>query len=448
MTTNTEARAHVAPEAVLDSLRKSVLVDGFHLVVDLVKSHGSILVDARDGREYLDFYTYFASLAVGHNHPKVLEAEFQKKLLRAATANPANSDVYTVEYAEFVETLRRVGQPDFLPHAFFVAGGALAVENALKASFDWKVRKNHAKGVRGEFGGKVIHFRQAFHGRTGYTLSITNTADPRKTMYFPKFDWPRIENPKCVFPLEGENLETVKAAETRATTAIREACQRYGDDIACLVIEPIQGEGGDNHFRPEFLRELRKLADEFEFILIYDEVQTGVGMTGKFWAFEHFKGAEPDVVCFGKKMQVCGILASKRFDEVERGVFVESSRINSTWGGNLVDMVRAQRYLEIIEEENLVENARLRGETLLAGLKDLEARHGGVTQARGLGLMAAFDVPNADVRTKALTSARENGVMALACGTKSIRFRPTLTVTDAEIARGIETLDRALKQAL
>jgi L-lysine 6-transaminase len=448
MTTPTDVRNRVAPEAVLDSLKKSILVDGYHVVVDLDKSHGSILVDARDGKEYLDFYTYFASLPVGHNHPRVREPEFVQKLMRAAIANPANSDVYTVEYAEFVETFRRLAQRPYLPHAFFVAGGALGVENTLKAAFDWKVRKNLAKGIRGELGSRVIHFRQAFHGRTGYTLSMTNTADPRKTMYFPKFDWPRIDNPKCVFPMNEANTVLVAEAEKRAVAQIREACARYGDDIAALIVEPIQGEGGDNHFRGEFLRELRRLADEFEFILIFDEVQTGVGLTGKFWCYEHFQGVEPDAVAFGKKLQICGFIAGKRFDEVDRGVFVESSRINSTWGGNLVDMVRGHRYLEIIEEENLVENARLRGETLLKGLRDLESRHAGVTQARGRGLMAAFDLPDADVRGSVLATARDNGLLALACGTRSVRFRPTLNVTDAEITRGIEILDQAIRKTL
>jgi L-lysine 6-transaminase len=290
MTISADVRRHLGPDQVFDTLKKSILVDGFHVVVDLEKSHGSVLVDARDGKEYLDFYTYFATLPVGHNHPKIKNPEFQKKMLRASLANPANSDVYTVEFAEFVETFRRVAQRDYLPHAFFVAGGALGVENALKASFDWKVRKNQAKGVSGEKGTQVIHFEQAFHGRTGYTLSITNTADPRKTMYFPKFDWPRITNPKCLFPLEGENLDAVVAAEKKAVDQIRVAAEKRGDDIAALIIEPIQGEGGDNHFRIEFLRELRRLADEHEFMLIFDEVQTGVGLTGEFWCFEHFDG--------------------------------------------------------------------------------------------------------------------------------------------------------------
>jgi L-lysine 6-transaminase len=448
MTISTDPRRGVRPEDVFTSLKKSILVDGFHLVVDLDKSRGSILVDARDGKEYLDFYTYFATLPVGHNHPKLRDPDFQAKLLRASIANPANSDVYTVEFAEFMETFRRLAQRDYLPHAFFVAGGALGVENAVKASFDWKIRKNLARGKGEDSGTKVIHFRQAFHGRTGYTLSLTNTADPRKTMYFPKFDWPRIENPKCLFPLEGENLDRVEQAEARAVKEIEEAVRKHGDDLAALIIEPIQGEGGDNHFRGEFLQQLRTLADEHEFLLVYDEVQTGVGTTGEFWAFEHFEGARPDAVAFGKKMQVCGFIGGPRFDEVEKNVFVESSRLNSTWGGNLADMVRAERYLQIIEEENLIQNARERGATLLAGLHELETKHEGVTQARGRGLMAAFDLPTPELRSSVLAKGRELGVLALPSGTHSIRFRPALTVGDEEIHRGIEVLDRAIGNVL
>jgi L-lysine 6-transaminase len=276
---------------------------------------------------------------------------------------------------------------------------------------------------------------------------MTNTADPRKHMLFPKFDWPRIDAPRCVYPLQGENLAQVVAAEEVAARQIREACARNEGDIAALIIEPIQGEGGDNHFRPEFLKTLRSLADELDFLLIMDEVQTGVGLTGTFWAYEHF-GIQPDAVAFGKKLQVCGFIAGKRFDEVERNVFVESSRLNSTWGGNLVDMVRAQRYLEIIEEENLVQNAAQRGDTLLAGLKRLESKHEAVTQARGRGLMCAFDLPTPELRNQVLAKGRDHGVLALASGVSTVRFRPALNITDAEIERGMEILDRALREAL
>ena len=331
-------------------------------------------------------------------------------------------------------------------HLFFIDGGALAVENALKAAFDWKVRKNFASGSKDELGTKVLHFRQAFHGRTGYTLSLTNTADPRKTQYFPKFDWPRIDNPKIAFPLEA-HLDEVKAAEARALEQIEEAVRTHGADIACLIVEPIQGEGGDNHFRPEFLAELRRLADEHDFMLIFDEVQTGLGLTGAWWAWQSL-GVEPDMFAFGKKTQTCGFAANGRIDEVSENVFRVSSRINSTWGGNLVDMVRSARYIEIIADENLVENAAKQGALLLGLLGEIQERHPGlVSNVRGRGLMCAFDLASGELRGKALDLAREEGVLALACGERSIRFRPFLDVTEAEIREGVEALERAIARA-
>jgi L-lysine 6-transaminase len=266
-------------------------------------------------------------------------------------------------------------------------------------------------------------------------------------MYFPKFDWPRIENPKCLYPLEGDHLMAVKEAECRAVGQIQAAVEKYRNSVACLIVEPIQGEGGDNHFRPEFMQELRRLADEHEFILVHDEVQTGVGLTGKFWAHEHFgPDARPDAISFGKKMQVCGMLAGPRFDEVKDNVFRLSSRINSTWGGNLVDMVRSQRVLEIVEEENLVENAAKRGETLLRALNELEKRNPHVTQTRGRGLMCAFDLATPELRDEVLNLTRERGLLGLGSGDQSIRFRPALTVTDEEITRGVDMLEDAIKK--
>ncbi|MHA2255626.1 MAG: aminotransferase class III-fold pyridoxal phosphate-dependent enzyme, partial [Candidatus Heimdallarchaeaceae archaeon] len=320
----------------LEILSRHMLVDGYPLVLDLQKSQGCRIVDKKTGKSFLDLFSFFASSPVGMNHPEMISKDFLDKLAYVAVNKPSCSDFYTDEMAEFVDTFDRVGIPDFLPNLFLISGGALAVENALKASFDWKVRKNFAKGVKDELGSKVIHFQQSFHGRSGYTLTLTNTFDPRKTKYFPKFkDWPRVINPTMKFPVE-ENLDKIVLAEEQSVSQIDEAIDKYGDDIAAIIIEPIQGEGGDNHFRTEFLGKLRSISDKNEIMLVYDEIQTGVGLTGKFWCFEHFENAKPDIICFGKKMQVCGILASDRVKEVKNSVFEESSRINSTWGGNLV----------------------------------------------------------------------------------------------------------------
>ncbi|MFQ6618969.1 MAG: aminotransferase class III-fold pyridoxal phosphate-dependent enzyme, partial [Fidelibacterota bacterium] len=326
------------------------------------------------------------------------------------------------------------------------SGGALAVENALKVAFDWKVRKNFKKGYVNERGHKVIHFREAFHGRTGYTLSLTNTHDLRKIKYFPKFDWPRIDNPKIEFPLNGENLEKVKKAEKKSIKQIYRAIDDNPDDIAAIIIEPIQGEGGDNHFRNEFFVELRRIADEHEIMLIMDEVQTGVGLTGKMWAYQHFDFV-PDIIAFGKKTQVCGIICNNRVEAIDNNVFQESNRLNSTWGGNLVDMVRFSRYLEIIDEENLVENARVQGEYLLEKLNCMGGElNGKIKNIRGRGLMAAFDVSSSEERDKIRSKIYENGVAILGCGQKTIRFRPPLNINRNEIDEGLEIISKTLRE--
>ena len=435
----------VSAQEVHSVLSRHILVDGFHLVPDLNRSQGSWLVDERDGRRYLDFFSNFASQALGWNHPGLALPEFRERLVLAALHKPANSDLYTRFFAEFAETFARVAVPEsHAGHLFFVDGGALAVENTLKAAFDWKIRSNRRAGLGEDLGTKVLHFRQAFHGRSGYTLSLTNTADPRKTALFPKFGWPRISNPAITFPL-AEHLEQVAQAEAQAVAEIEAAVAQHGHDIACLIVEPIQAEGGDNHFRPEFLRELRRLADEHEFLLIFDEVQTGMGVTGTWWAWQGLE-VEPDLFAFGKKVQVCGFASNTRIDSEPENVFRISSRINSTWGANLADMVRVTRVLEIMEEENTLANVRAMGGYLQGSLHDLAAAlpHT-ISQVRGRGLLVAFDFPNGEVRDRAVVACRNEGLLVLPCGTHSIRFRPYLDVTQEDASTAIRFLDKALR---
>lgn len=427
----------------LEVLAQHMLRDGMNLLLDFEGSHGNYLRDLRSGKEYLDFFSFFASLPIGFNHPKTQDPAYQAKLNRVAQIKPSNADIYSVEMSEFVGTFARIAGNEDFKHFFFISGGALAVENALKAAFDWKVRKNLAAG-RGEKGSQVIHFQQAFHGRSGYTMSLTNT-DPVKTMYFPKFDWPRISNPALSFPETPEGTAKVIAAEKQAIQEIHAAIEQNPHDIAALIIEPIQSEGGDNHFRPEFLVELRKICDEHEIMLIFDEVQTGIGLTGKMWAYQHFPGAQPDLISFGKKTQICGMMSTDRINEVD-SVFKVSSRINSTFGGNLVDMVRCQKYLEIIAEDNLVANAASVGDYLHAGLQDLAKHHEKISNVRGRGLLLAFDCPDGEFRKNLRESLYENHMMALTCGEKSMRFRPGLTLTREDAAKGLEILDSCLKK--
>ena len=436
---------HVEPKAVLDTIGRHMLVDGFPIVVDLEKSQGVRLCDKADGRTYIDFFQFFASLPIGINHPKILDPAFREHIGHVALNKPSNSDFYSQQMAEFVEAMDRYAIPETLPHMFLIEGGAMAIENALKAAFDWKVQKNFQRGATKETGTQVIHFKEAFHGRSGYTMSLTNT-DPVKTKWYPKFNWPRITNPKVTFPLE-QNLEAVIEAEETAKREIKEAIRTHGSDIAALIIESIQGEGGDNHFRPEFFRFLREITAENEIIFISDEVQSGVGYTGKFWAVEH-NGILPDMIVFGKKLQVCGMLASRVIDDVDN-VFKVPSRINSTWGGNLTDMVRATKYLQIMDEDNLIENAATVGEYLQSKIHALRDKYAGkVTNSRGKGLMCAFDLPSAEVRSKFLSKAKENGVLIVGCGARSVRFRPPLNLTRADVDEGLAIIDKSLGQVL
>jgi L-lysine 6-transaminase len=435
------ADPRTGPDQVHDVLARNILVDGFDLVLDLTRSAGSYLVDARDGRRYLDMFTFFASSALGMNHPALADDdEFRAELTEAALNKPSNSDVYSVPMADFVETFARVlGDPD-LPHLFFVDGGALAVENALKVAFDWKSRHNEARGIDPELGTQVLHLRGAFHGRSGYTLSLTNTK-PVSVARFPKFDWPRIDAPYLRPGLDGRAMDALEAESLRQARAAFEA---HPHDIACFLAEPIQGEGGDRHFRPEFFTAMRGLCDEYDALLIFDEVQTGCGLTGSPWAYQQL-GVQPDVVAFGKKTQVCGVMAGRRVDEVADNVFAVGSRINSTWGGNLADMVRARRILEVIEDEGLFEQAAEHGRYLRALLGEL-ARDSPtvVLDPRGRGLMCAFSLPTADDRDELIRQLRQRGVIVLATGKHGVRFRPALTVSRAEIDEAIAAVRAAL----
>jgi L-lysine 6-transaminase len=422
--------------SVLKSLEQHVLLDGFKIVIDLEKSRGSYLYNEVNDQRLIDLYGFFGSNPIGFNHPHFERAEVKADLLRAAQIKIANSDVYSEAYAEFVETFVRVASLPPLERYLFIEGGALAIENTLKAAMDWKVRKNIAAG-RGERGTDILHFRHAFHGRSGYTMSLTNT-DPRKTDLFAKFDWPRVSNPHIDFSLpESEQTTDVIEREKKSEQEIMKFIAERGVDIAAIIIEPIQGEGGDNHFRGEWLQTLRCICDENEMLLIFDEVQTGMGTTGRKWCCEHF-GVKPDLMAFGKKVQVCGVMAGPRLDEVQDNAFRLPSRLNSTWGGNFTDMVRSTHYLRIIEEENLVANAGKVGAYFLKSLQELQREEPIVTAVRGRGLFLAFDLPDAKTRDEFWKGLFDGGVLALKSGEQAIRFRPALDIS-------VEVVDEAMK---
>src|ERR1700730_12564437 len=439
-----KSKKSVDPSRVLHALGDHILLDGFKIVLDQEKSRGSYLFDAANGHRLIDLYGFFGSMPIGFNHPYFDQPDVQRDLVRAAKAKVANSDVYSEAYAEFVETFARVAGLPPLDKYLFIEGGAAAVENTLKAAMDWKVRKNMAAG-HGERGTQILHFRHAFHGRTGYTMSLTNT-DPRKTDLFAKFDWPRVSCPCIDFSLpEAEREADVVKQEQKAAREVRELIEQRRNGLCAIIIEPIQGEGGDNHFRGEWLQKLRKICDENDLLLIFDEVQCGMGATGRKWCCEHFN-VIPDLLAFGKKAQVCGVMAGPRMDEVKDNAFRLPSRLNSTWGGNFTDMVRSTHYLRIIEEEHLVENAAKVGAYFLDQLRELQSEFDFIKAVRGRGMFLAFDLPDAKTREEMWKGLFDLGVLTLRSGEQSIRFRPALDMTAVVVDEAADLMRQYCRQ--
>ena len=448
------AKFSVEPKDVFKTIESLLLRDGFDIVIDMERSKGSHIHDSASGADWLDFYTFFASSPFGMNHPKLETPEFKEKIFRAAINNVANSDIYTQEMAEFIKMFGEVAVPDGFKHTFFIDYGTLAVENTFKVAMDWKVSKLLAAGkvtkgdaYDGKVGTKIMHFNEAFHGRSGYTLSVTNTNDPNKHQRFAKFtDWPRVLNPKITFPLE-DHIGEVEWLEAQSLKQIKHAIANDPNGIAAIIIETIQGEGGDNHFRTEYYQQLRQICDESDIMLIFDEVQCGMGITGKMWAWEHHAPVKPDIFSFGKKAQVCGLVAGPRVDEVEKNCFTVSSRINSTWGGNTVDMVRAAKYLEIYREEKVLDYvSNVAGPALLKGLHELQAEFPEfIRNVRGKGLMCAYDICSPELRDKFLKECHANRMLILGCGSNTVRFRPALNVPIADLEKGIEISRKAAK---
>jgi L-lysine 6-transaminase len=270
-------------------------------------------------------------------------------------------------------------------------------------------------------------------------MSLTNT-DPRKTDLFAKFDWPRVSCPHIDFSLpESKREADVVAREEKAEREICDFIDQRNIDICAIIIEPIQGEGGDNHFRGEWLQKLRKICDESDILLIFDEVQCGMGATGRNWCCEHFN-VVPDLLAFGKKAQVCGVMAGPRIDDVKDNAFRLSSRLNSTWGGNFTDMVRSTHFLRIIEQERLVENAGKVGAYFLDQLRDLQREEPLISAARGRGLFLAFDVPDGKTREEFWKGFFNLGVLTLRSGENSIRFRPPLDITAEVIDEAMDAM--------
>lgn len=424
-----------------------------HFYQDAQRSQGNYLVDV-DGNTLLDVYGHIAALPLGYNHPDLLHAWRSGRFDWCAGWRPSLGVAVPPEWVNVAESLMRVA-PAGMAHVFTVTTGAEAVENALKAAFvALAARQRAGAPARAEElaacmlnaqsranAMKVISFTGGFHGRSLGSLSATRSKAIHK-LDFPAFDWPVVAFPANRFPLS-EHAAVNAEAEAASLAAVEACFLANPDNIAAVIVEPIQGEGGDRHASPEFFRGLRRLCTRHGAALIADEVQTGVGSTGRMWAHETWgvEGA-PDIVTFSKKMQLGGFYCRPAF------MPAEPLRIFNTWLGDPIRGAQAEVILEVIERDRLIEYSADVGARLVTRLEELQSAHPDVlAQARGQGTYAAIDVATAALRDRIVKAAQREGVELGGSGDRSLRFRPALVFGAHHTDELLERLERAVRAA-
>jgi 4-aminobutyrate aminotransferase/(S)-3-amino-2-methylpropionate transaminase len=417
-----------------------------HVYQDAKASLGSYLVDV-DGNVLLDLYGHIAALPLGYNHPDMVAAWKNGRFDWCAGYRPALGIAPPPEWVGLVENALMPVAPKGLDRVVTVTTGSEAVENAMKAAFIWFAGNkrggpwttedltgtmvNRQPGINDM---KILSFEGGFHGRSLGALSATRSK-PIHKLDIPAFEWPVAPFPANRFPAEQYAAENA-AAEAASLAAVEAALQQ--GDVAGVLIEPIQGEGGDRHASPAFFRALRALCTRYGSAFIVDEVQTGGGATGSFWAHDTWELPEPpDMVTFSKKMQVGGFYLRAAFAPAE------AYRIFNTWLGDPLRAAQLEVVLEVIARDGLLEQVREVGAYLLESLQKLQARHPILSQARAAGTFAAIDVVDARTRDRLVEAARQLGLELGGSGERSIRFRPALVLERRHVDEAIAILDRA-----
>uniref|UniRef100_A0A183CLS2 4-aminobutyrate--2-oxoglutarate transaminase n=1 Tax=Globodera pallida TaxID=36090 RepID=A0A183CLS2_GLOPA len=374
----------------------------------------------------------------------------------SAVSRPALGAFPRTDFADLIaNSLLRVA-PRGLSHVQTMLCGTSANENAIKTAFIHYQTRLRGGGaptaqqlsscMRNEAPGTpslaVLGFNGSFHGRSLCMLSITRSKAIHK-VDFPAFDWPVANFPRYLYPLDENkqyNLEQDERCLAEVSQLI-DTSKSEGRDVAALIVEPIQCEGGDHHGSARFFRGLQNICQDNGVYFIVDEVQTGGGICGTFWAHEQWDlPTPPDFVTFSKKTLIGGYFYR---DELRVN---EPYRIYNTWMGEPTKLVLLQRVVDVIKREHLVAKAGELGAKLLAGLKELESRHPNlVMNSRGLGTLCSFDMPNTAVRDGFLKKAMSKGLLIGGCGDATVRFRPALVFTKRHLDIALALLDEALK---
>ncbi|DAZ97973.1 TPA: hypothetical protein N0F65_005131 [Lagenidium giganteum] len=440
----------------LGDMTNAVTINFF---ADYEASRGNYLVDV-DGNRYLDIYAQIASLPIGYNHPAVLDALSDRSNLALLAQRPCLGLFPPADWIDRMErTLRKVA-PKGLTDINTMMCGSCSNENAYKAVFIWYQTKQ--RGGRppsaydletsmvhkspGTPNLSLLSFQGGFHGRLLGCLSTTHSKAIHK-VDIPAFDWPVVSFPRLRYPLEMHQAANV-AEEARCLEEVDRTLRENKTAaeanpatarIAGIVVEPIQAEGGDHHASPAFFRSLRDLASDHEVAFVVDEVQTGGGSTGKFWAHEHWELTNPpDIVTFSKKLQTGGYYAKAEFR------LTEGYRIFNTWMGDPSKMIALQAFLDILERDQLLENTNITGQFLKDGLHNLVDQFPSLLQnVRGQGTYLAIDLPNEALRNDFVAILKQHGVACGGCGTNSLRFRPALVFQPRHAQECLDKLHEA-----
>lgn len=429
-------------QQLLDQMTDLVIFEPYPFVLDLAACHGMTLVTV-DGQEIFDWAGYYGSKLIAHNHPAMFEADYLRRLSIAANNKTANPDFLTPECLAYYSLLKRLA-PKVMRNeqleVYAVNSGAEAVENMMK----YMISRFNAKRMRERkfpANRRFLYFEKAFHGRTIFALGVTQTIDPTATRDFHGLT--STGNIKLPFPSVGSMHTDAEKREItdRCLQMVDSALSQMADEIVGILIEPIQGAGGQRCAMPEFFRELGNLAHQYGVYVGYDEVQTAGGTTGEMFAIDHFDLPHPPIAVASGKKFGCGVLwMLEPLEEV--GV------LDSTWGGTLADMVRVVREMEIVEQEGLIADARTKGERLRQGLLDLSQKYPSILRnVRGMGLYQGFQLATPELKREFIRIALEqHNTLLLGAGYISIRFRPNLSVTEAEIDRVLSILDQIAAQ--
>lgn len=372
----------------------------------VIKTGLGCRIEDVDGNKFLDFTSNIGSCPLGYSHPEILAVIKEYSSKKNGVHKMAGQDFYCEEHIKIAKKLLSISKRNC--KVFFINSGAEAVENAIKLAYK---KKGPLPGVS---------CQGDFHGRTLGALSFTMSKKVQKTN-FPELPVKRIKFCTVDSDPQINQLESL----------LRE------HKVAFILTETIQGEGGLNVASKLFIKNIRKLANKFKVPLIFDEVQSGMGRTGKWWAYEHY-GVEPDIMTVAKALQVGATVYDKEYEPDESGV------LSSTWGGgDRIEMAVGTKIIDIIIKDGLLSNSLMIGNMLLKHFIDMIGNKG-LIDVRGIGLMIGLEFDTSAVRDYVVNRLFKRGLLVLPAGIKSIRIMPPLIINEDEAAKGVALISDTL----